>query len=124
MVPAYTVDGGSVPDQRTLDLAGYPGGFGIVGNRVNKQFQLDAFGESLLLLAAAGRHDRLGSDGQRAAEIAADAIGQRWPEKDAGHMGDRQPALDAQQADLRGGAAGGRPELRLSSARHGLGWPG
>ena len=84
MVPAYTVDGGAVPDQRTLDLPGYPGGSDIVGNWVNKQFQLDAFGESLLLLAAAGRHDRLDSHGQRAAEIAADAIGQRWPEPDAG----------------------------------------
>jgi alpha,alpha-trehalase len=84
MVPAYTVDGGAVPDQRTLDLPGYPGGSDIVGNWVNKQFQLDAFGESLLLLAAAGRHDRLDSHGQRAAEIAADAIGQRWPGPDAG----------------------------------------
>ncbi len=84
MAPAYTIDGGPVPDQRTLDLPGYPGGFDIVGNWVNKQFQLDAFGESLLLLAAAGRHDRLDADSHRAAEIAADAIEQRWPEKDAG----------------------------------------
>ena len=53
-----------MPDQRTLDLPGYPGGFDIVGNWVNKQFQLDAFGEALLLLAAAGRHDRLDPDGQ------------------------------------------------------------
>lgn len=82
--PAYTVDGGPVPDQRSLDLPGYPGGFDLLGNWVNRQFQLDALGESLQLLAAAGQLDRLDSDGQRAAEIAADAIAQRWDEPDAG----------------------------------------
>ena len=81
---AYTVDGGPVPDQRPLDLPGYPGGFDLVGNWVNRQFQLDALAESLQLLAAAGHLDRLDSDGQRAAEIAADAIAQRWDEPDAG----------------------------------------
>jgi alpha,alpha-trehalase len=84
MVPAYTVDGGRVPDQRRLDLPGYPGGFDLVGNWVNKQFQLDALGESLLLLAAAGEHDRLDSESRQATEIAADAIAQRWREDDAG----------------------------------------
>jgi hypothetical protein len=84
MAPAYTVDGGRVPDQRRLDLPGYPGGFDLVGNWVNRQFQLDALGESLLLLAAAARHDRLESGGWRAAEIAAGAIAQRWQEDDAG----------------------------------------
>jgi hypothetical protein len=84
LVPAYTVDGGPVPDQVRLDLPGYPGGFDLVGNWVNKQFQLDSLGESLMVLAAAARHDRLDSDGWRAVEIAADAIAQRWPEDDAG----------------------------------------
>ena len=84
LAPAYTVDGGPVPDQRRLDLPGYPGGYDIVGNWVNKQFQLDSLGESLLLLAAAARHDRLDADGWRAAEIAADAITKRWQEDDAG----------------------------------------
>jgi alpha,alpha-trehalase len=84
LLPAYTVDGGEVPDQRTLDLPGYPGGFDLVGNRVNRQFQLDALGESLLLLAAAGSHDRLDSGERKAAEIAADAIARRWREPDAG----------------------------------------
>jgi alpha,alpha-trehalase len=84
LMPAYTVDGGAVPDQRRLDLPGYPGGFDLVGNQVNRQFQLDALGESLLLLAAAGEHDRLDSEGRKAAEIAAAAIAQRWPEPDAG----------------------------------------
>jgi alpha,alpha-trehalase len=78
--PAYTTTGASVPDQRKLQLAGYPGGSDIVGNWVNKQFQLDAFGESLLLFAAAARHDHLDTDGWRAAEIAVEAIEQRWRE--------------------------------------------
>jgi alpha,alpha-trehalase len=84
LVPAYTVDGGRVPDQHELDLPGYPGGYDLVGNWVNKQFQLDALGESLLLLAAAGSHDRLDSGSRKAAEIAADAIARRWQEPDAG----------------------------------------
>ena len=82
--PAYTIAGGSVPDERRLDLPGYPGGSDIVGNRVNGQFQLDVFGEALLLFAAAAAHDHLDSDGWRAAQIAADAIHDRWREPDAG----------------------------------------
>ena len=82
--PAYTVTGGRVPDQRALQLPGYPGGQDQVGNWVNEQFQLDAFGESLLLLAAAGRHDRLDTDNFKAATVAADAIAERWREPDAG----------------------------------------
>jgi GH15 family glucan-1,4-alpha-glucosidase len=84
MVPAYTSAGGRVPDQRRLGLPGYPGGTDIVGNWVNQQFQLDAFGESLLLLAAAAGHDHLDAEGWRAAEVAIEAIGQRWTEPDAG----------------------------------------
>jgi alpha,alpha-trehalase len=84
LAPAYTVTGGRVPDQRKLDLPGYPGGFDLVGNWVNKQFQLDAFGEALLLFADAARVDRLDSEARRAAEIAAEAIAARWREADAG----------------------------------------
>ena len=80
--PAYTTAGGAVPDQRHLDLAGYPGGSDIVGNWVNGQFQLDAFGEALLLFAAAARHDHLDAEGWRAAEAAVAAIEQRWTETD------------------------------------------
>jgi alpha,alpha-trehalase len=82
--PAYTVDGGPVPAEQSLDLAGYPGGADKIGNWVNKQFQLDAFGEVLQLLAAAGRLDRLSPDGWQAARVAADAIARRWSEPDAG----------------------------------------
>ncbi|HET6795045.1 MAG TPA: glycoside hydrolase family 15 protein [Acidimicrobiales bacterium] len=82
--PAYTPDGGAIPGPESLNLSGYPGGTDVVGNHVNTQFQLDAFGESLLLLAAAARADRLDGDGWRAVEVAVDAIGRRWEEPDAG----------------------------------------
>jgi alpha,alpha-trehalase len=82
--PAYTVTGEPVPDEQELDLPGYPGGTAVVGNRVNQQFQLDIFGDSLLLFAEAERLDRLDADGWRAADAAADAIATRWTEPDAG----------------------------------------
>ncbi|MEU1371511.1 glycoside hydrolase family 15 protein [Streptomyces sp. NPDC005803] len=84
MAPAYTATGGPVPDQSTLDLPGYPGGYDRIGNWVNRQFQLDAFGEALLLFTAAHRHGRLDAEGRRAAAIAADAIARRRHEPDAG----------------------------------------
>jgi GH15 family glucan-1,4-alpha-glucosidase len=84
MVPAYLADGGRVPDERNLGLPGYPGGTDVVGNWVNQQFQLDAFGESLLLFAAAADHDRLDADGWRAVKTAIAAIEKRWREPDAG----------------------------------------
>ena len=84
LVPAYTVTGDPVPDERRLDLPGYPGGGDVTGNWVNRQFQLDAFGESLLLLAAAAAHDHLDADGWRAAQAAAEAIDSRWREPDSG----------------------------------------
>jgi alpha,alpha-trehalase len=82
--PAYTTTGAPIPGQRQLNLPGYPGGDDRIGNRVNQQFQLDAFGEALLLFAAAAEQDHLDADGWRAAEIAADAIAERWQEPDAG----------------------------------------
>lgn len=84
LAPAYTVHGKPVPDQRELDLPGYPGGSSRVGNHVEKQFQLDCFGEALLLLAAAERAGRLDAEGFRAAELAVRAVAERWREPDAG----------------------------------------
>jgi hypothetical protein len=84
LAPAYTISGDPVPDQRHLDLAGYPGGSDIVGNWVNDQFQLDAFGEALLLFGAAARHDVLDTRHWKAVERAVAAIGDRWTEPDAG----------------------------------------
>ncbi|WP_182347432.1 glycoside hydrolase family 15 protein [Tomitella gaofuii] len=92
LMPAYTVGGGAVPPERTLALPGYPGGNGIVGNHVRSQFQLDAFGESLLLLAAAARHGHIDKDRYRAAAIAAESIAQCWQKPDAGvwELGERR----------------------------------
>ena len=82
--PAYTVDGRPVPKQRDLDLPGYPGAGVKVGNWVRRQFQLDTFGEALLLLASAARRDRLDTEHWRAAETAVAAIGKRWQDPGAG----------------------------------------
>ncbi|HEV2633591.1 MAG TPA: glycoside hydrolase family 15 protein [Actinocrinis sp.] len=82
--PAYTVDGGPVPEERELDLPGYPGASTKIGNWVTKQFQLDAFGEALQLFAAAVGHDRLDAGHWRAVEVAAAAIEQRGADPDAG----------------------------------------
>ena len=83
--PAYTVIGGPVPSERSLPhLSGYPGGADKAGNRVNDQFQLDTFGETLELFAAAAHHGRLDSGGWAAVETAVAAIQNRWHEPDAG----------------------------------------
>lgn len=82
--PAYTVTGGRVPSEETLDLSGYPGGTDKLGNRVDQQFQLDVLGEALQLLAEAGRADRLDAQGWRAAQAAISAIDKRWRDPDAG----------------------------------------
>jgi alpha,alpha-trehalase len=84
LAPAYTVTGDPVPDQWHLELPGYPGGSDIVGNWVNQQFQLDAFGEALLLFSAAARRDVLDTRHWKAVETAVAAIGNRWTEPDAG----------------------------------------
>jgi GH15 family glucan-1,4-alpha-glucosidase len=84
LTPAYTTAGGRIPDERSLDLPGYPGGNNVVGNWVNEQFQLDAFGEALLLFASAAEHDYLDADGWRAVEAAAEAVEARWREPDSG----------------------------------------
>jgi alpha,alpha-trehalase len=84
LAPAYTIDGDRVPAERELELPGYPGGAAKTGNRAGAQFQLDAFGEVLLLLAHAARLDVLDADGWRAVERATAAIEERWNEPDSG----------------------------------------
>jgi alpha,alpha-trehalase len=84
LMPAYTVGGKPIPGERPLRVPGYPGGRARSGNRVAAQFQLDALGEVLQLLAAAARLDRLDPDSWKAAQVAADAIGQCWMQPDAG----------------------------------------
>ncbi len=82
--PAYRGDGSPVPEPLSLGLPGYPGGSDVVGNRVRNQFQLDLFGEVLLLLANAASHDRLDADGWDSAELAIRAIAERAGEKEHG----------------------------------------
>ena len=82
--PMYTSYGGPIPEETDLGLPGYPGGRAMVGNRAQRQFQLDSFGDVLLLLAAADRAGILTSDGRRAANVAMSAIGDRWNDADAG----------------------------------------
>ena len=84
LAPAYTVRGGALPDQRTLDLPGYPGGNDVVGNHVNAQHQLDVFGEILALLAAAADRDRVDGDALRAADLAVRGAQERWDTPEAG----------------------------------------
>jgi alpha,alpha-trehalase len=91
-VPAYLPDGSPIPEQASLGLPGYPGGFDVVGNRARQQFQLDVFGEALLLLANAAARDRLDSEGWRAAELALSAIEKSWARPDAG-IWETEPAL-------------------------------
>ena len=60
------------PDERRLDLPGYPGGTDVAATGSNDQFQLDALGEALQLFAAAARHDA--SDTRAPGEAAAAAV--------------------------------------------------
>jgi GH15 family glucan-1,4-alpha-glucosidase len=82
--PAYTVLGGPVPGERALPVPGYPGARGGAGNHARTQFQLDTFGEALLLLATAAAVDRLDDDGRHAIEVLIKAIDERGHEPDAG----------------------------------------
>jgi hypothetical protein len=82
--PVYTSYGEMMPDEEELALPGYPGGRSVMGNRAHRQFQLDVFGDSLLLLAAGERMGLLHSDGRTAANIAKQAIADRWDQPDAG----------------------------------------
>ena len=119
--PAYTVTGGPVPDERRLDLPGYPGGSDKIGNWVNQQFQLDAFGEMLLLLAAAAGQDRLDSGHWRAVEATVAAIEKRAKDPDAGiwELGNKRWAHSRLTC-----AAGLRAVAGHAPASQGAGWSG
>ena len=84
--PAYTVHGEPIPGEEPLPhLPGYPGGQTLVrGNRVTHQFQLDAFGEILQLLAAAAERGRLDTTRMATAESAVAIIERNWDRSEAG----------------------------------------
>jgi GH15 family glucan-1,4-alpha-glucosidase len=82
--PAYDIDGNPLPEEQALDLPGFPGGQDMIGNKAGAQFQLDAFGESLLLFRAAAQYGDLSADTWKAAEAAAGAIAECWRQPDAG----------------------------------------
>ena len=84
LMPGYRVNGSAIPGERPLRVRGFPGGQARSGNWVRGQFQLDALGESLSLLAAAAGLDMLAEEDWRAAEVAVGAIEKRWREPDAG----------------------------------------
>lgn len=71
-------------DVRRLDLPGYPGGDPATGNSAGRQFQLDVFGEALLLFAGAARLDRLTREHWRAVEVAVAAVARHRCRPDAG----------------------------------------
>ncbi|GGB35150.1 glycoside hydrolase [Flexivirga endophytica] len=82
--PAYRIDGLNLPEEHDLDLPGYPGGVAKTGNWVNDQYQLDACGEALLLLASAARHDHLDVQHWDAVQALVTAIEHTWTEPDNG----------------------------------------
>lgn len=82
--PAYTVSGEVPPAEQDIDLPGYPGAAVKTGNWIRDQFQLNGFGEALLLLADAATLDRLDSEHWRAAQTLVGGIEKRWREPDAG----------------------------------------
>lgn len=84
LAPAYTVNGDQVPAPHELQLPGYPGASPRAGNQVCGQFQLDTFGEALLLLAAAGRRDQLNVQRRRAIQVAVSVIADHYDRPEAG----------------------------------------
>lgn len=85
LAPAYTVDGGPVPEEQAVGLAGYPGADGVVrGNWITDQFQLDTPGEALQLFAACADLGGLDAGGAAAARTAVDVVARRWTDPDAG----------------------------------------
>ncbi|WP_025617526.1 glycoside hydrolase family 15 protein [Salinispora cortesiana] len=85
LAPAYTVDGNPVPPEEELTfLPGYPGARARTGNWVRGQFQLDAYGDVLMVLATAAERGRLEATSWQALTVAAEAIEKCWRSPDSG----------------------------------------
>lgn len=119
--PAYRMDGAEVPPERSLSLPGYPGAPVRVGNHARRQFQLDAYGEALVLLAEADRHGRLDTRGMQAIEILVHAVREHAGEPEAGiwELADRRWAHSRLMcaAGLRAVAARRAPDHSLAETR-------
>ena len=103
--PAYTVDGGPVPDERTLDLPGYPGGGDKVGNWVNDQFQLDASARCCCCSPPPPRQDRLDARDWRAVADHRRRHRDSAARSRRRDVGARQPLVGPLPTHLRGRAA-------------------
>ena len=85
--PLYTVTGGSLPPEATIEeLAGYAGSRPVrVGNAADHQVQLDVFGPVLELIHQLGQVDApLSARHWRLVEDLVDAVDKRWTEPDQG----------------------------------------
>ncbi|HEV8064083.1 MAG TPA: glycoside hydrolase family 15 protein [Acidimicrobiales bacterium] len=82
--PAYRTDGSAIAQASRLDVPGYPGSSDVIGNVVRDQYQVDIFGEALLLLAAAAKTGRIDADGWRAADLCVKAIKQNARQLECG----------------------------------------
>ena len=122
--PPTPSTGGPVPDEHDVTLPGYPGAPVRVGNRVNSQFQLDALGEALLLLAAADRPrpTRATTADVRSTALveAIESVTRRTRRR---HLGDREPPLGPLPTHVRRRAARRRrsPSAGADGASRGRG---
>ena len=109
LAPAYTADGEPVPDERRLDLPGYPGGYDIVGNWVSEAVPARRVRRG----AAAVRRRRRGLTGStRRAGARPRSRPPRSPTRGASPTpasGSSTPTVDAQPADRRRRPARDRP---------------
>ena len=82
--PAYLPEGEPIPDEKPLDLPGYPGASTSSGTASEPSSNSTLFGEALLLLATAAARDRLDVDGGEPRSSPSPPSSECWNEPDAG----------------------------------------
>ena len=83
----YAVDGGSVPDEISLDhLRGYGGARPVrVGNKAAEQFQLDIYGELMDAIYLSNKYGHaISHDGWQGVREVIDYVCEHWQDADAG----------------------------------------